>query len=130
MLPVTLALALALLPGWTENPEFRRLFTPRAVPDGTYQTFVTPRSIDDVLADVEAGVDARAVVALEAFGQSGDYNRWIVARLYGARRARVARFPRMENGEVVEAWTLISPYPDPTLQRLEPGTLLIVLRLR
>jgi hypothetical protein len=79
---------------------------------------------------MQAGVEARPVAAAEAFGQSGGYNRWKLARLYGARRAKVARMPRVENGRVVEAWTLISPYPDPGLERLEPGTLLIVLRLR
>ena len=130
MLPSLLALLLAAPAGWTESPLFRRLFTPAAVPDGTYTTLVTPRSIDEVLAEIDPGVEARPLVALEAFGQSGGYNRWKLARLYGARRARVARFPRIENGEVVEAWTLISPYPDPTLERLEPGTLLIVLRVR
>jgi hypothetical protein len=49
--------------------------------------------------------------------------------VYGARRARVARGPRVVDGRVVESWTLISPYPDPGLQRLEPGTLLIVLKV-
>jgi hypothetical protein len=130
MLPVVLILLLAALPGWTENPAFRRLFTPSAAPAGTYTTLVTPRSIDEVLADIQAGAEPQALVALEAFGQSGGYNRWKLARLYGAKRARVARLPRVENGEVIEAWTLISPYPDPTLERLEPGTLLIVLRVR
>jgi hypothetical protein len=52
-----------------------------------------------------------------------------VARLYGAERARVSRGARTENGRAVESWTLISPYPDPTLQKLERGTLLVVLRL-
>jgi hypothetical protein len=130
MLALSLALALLALPGWTESPLFRPLFTPSRVPEGTYNTFVTPRSLDDVLAELQAGVEEQTVVALEAFGQSGGYNRWTLARLYGARRARVARLPRVENGEAVEFWTLISPYPDPSLQRLEPGTLLIVLRLR
>jgi hypothetical protein len=108
---------------------FRHLFTPPRVPDGTYRTYVSPRPIDAVLAGMEAGIDARPLVAFEAFGQSGGYDRWKLARLYGAKRAYVARLPRIENGRVVEAWTLISPYPGPTLERLEPGTLLIVLRL-
>jgi hypothetical protein len=130
MLPLILALLAAAPAGWTESPLFRSLFTPRHVPAGTYGTFVSPRSIDDVLAGIDAGVAPQAVVALEAFGGSGGYDRWKLARLYGAKRARVARIPRVEDGEVVEAWTLVSPYPDPSLERLEPGTLLIVLRLR
>jgi hypothetical protein len=28
----------------------------------------------------------------------------------------------------MESWTLIAPYPDLALRRLEPGTLIIVLR--
>jgi hypothetical protein len=130
MIHLLLALLFAAPAGWTESPRFRRLFTPAGVPDGTYETFVTARPIDQVLAETGAGVEAQALVALEAFGQSGGYNRWKLARLYGAKRARVARFPRLEKGKVVEAWTLISPYPDHSLERLEPGTLLIVLRVR
>jgi hypothetical protein len=110
------------------------LFTPVRVPPGTYATYVTPRSLDEVVGDLQREMPAsfapQTVVAADAFGQSGGYDRWKLARLYGARRARVARGPRMAGGEVVEAWTLISPYPDPALERLEPGTLLIVLRVR
>jgi hypothetical protein len=40
----------------------------------------------------------------------------------------VARGPRLQNGRVIETWILVSPYPDSRLERLEPGTLLIVLR--
>jgi hypothetical protein len=100
------------------------------VPEGTYQAEVTSRPLDDILAELGPGVRAESVPAAEAFGQSGGYNRWQLARLYGARRVKVARLPRLENGQVVEAWTLVSPYPDPTLRRLEQGTLRIVLRLR
>jgi hypothetical protein len=114
--------------GWTESPLHRPLFTPARVPEGTYRTYVTSRSLEDVARELGFGFET--VVALDAFGQSGGYNRWALAQLYGAKRARVARGPRLENGLVVEAWTLISPYPDPSLKRLEPGTLLIVLNLR
>jgi hypothetical protein len=130
MTPGILAVLFLTFAGWTESPRFRLLFTPPRVPQGTYQTYVSPRAIREILAEMQAGVEPQAVVALEAFGQSGGYDRWALARLYGATRARVARLPRVEHGQVVEAWTLISPYPDPTLERLEPGTLLIVLRLR
>jgi hypothetical protein len=71
----------------------------------------------------------KSVLPFDAFGQMGRYDRWTLARLYGARRARVARGPRGSEGQVTESWTLISPYPDPALSRLEPGTLLIVLRI-
>lgn len=130
MAPPPLVALLLTLAGWTESPLYRPLFTPPRLPEGIYQTYVSPRPIDWILADMQAGVEARPVSAFEAFGQSGGYNRWKLARLYGAKRANVARLPRVENGRVVEAWTLISPYPDPSFERLEPGTLLIVLSLR
>ena len=70
----------------------------------------------------------QAMIPYDAFGLSGSYNRWKVAGLYRSRRAQVARGPRVDQGQT-ESWTLISPYPDETLQRLESGTLIIVLRI-
>jgi hypothetical protein len=32
------------------------------------------------------------------------------------------------DGRTLEAWTLVSPYPDPSLMRLERGTLILVVR--
>lgn len=138
----TLLLLRLFLPGppsgFTDAPAFVPLFTPRGVPAGTYRTYVSGGALDSVLAAVRrdpslaaaAGAfEPQAVIASEAFGQSGGYNRWKLALLYGARRARVARGPRVVDGRVVEAWTLVSPYPDVELERLNPGTLLIVLRL-
>lgn len=125
----TLALLASALAGWTESPAHRPLFTPPALPDGVYRTYVSPRPIDEIVR--ETGGEPRAVAALDAFGQTGPYNRWTLARLYGGRRARVARTYMVElDTGGFEAWTMISPYPDPGLERLEPGTLLIVLRLR
>jgi hypothetical protein len=123
-----LLLLVSALAGWTESPRHRTLVTPPALPAGIYRTYVSPAPLDELAAGL--GLTPESVVPLDAFGQSGGYNRWALARLYGARRPRVARMPRLENGQVVEAWTLVSPYPDPAMRRLEPGTLLIVLRLR
>ncbi|MGH9350368.1 MAG: hypothetical protein ACRD26_24220 [Vicinamibacterales bacterium] len=129
---------LAILGGFTEAPAFVPLFTPRGVPHGTYRTYTSPQGLDTVLAamgrdsSLPAGdgrFEPHSVLASDAFGQSGGYNRWKLALVYGAKRTRVARGPRVENGRVVEAWTLVSPYPDARLERLNPGTLLIVLRL-
>jgi hypothetical protein len=125
--------------GFTEAPVYVPLFTPRGVPPGTYRAFTTERPFDATLAAVPRDpsppgsapvFEPQLEIASDAFGQSGGYNRWKLALLYGARRVRVARGPRLEDGRVVEAWTLISPYPDPTLDRLHEGTLLIVLRLQ
>jgi hypothetical protein len=126
-------------PGFTESPAYVSLFTPRGVPDGAYQTFTSTEDLDTVIARLRADPSVRtasgsfspqSVIAADAFGQSGRYNRTRLARLFGARRARVARGPRTDNGQVVEAWTLLSPYPDPSFDRLMAGTLLIVLRLQ
>jgi len=134
MAVAALILLALTLQGWVENPIYARLFTPVRLPPGTYRTYVTNRPLDEVVRELQKAApgtfEPEAAVAAEAFGQSGGYNRWRLARLYGARRARVARGPRIEAGKPVEAWTLISPYPDPDLKRLEPGTLLIVLNLR
>jgi hypothetical protein len=135
-----LILALFGMPGdFTEAPRFVRLFTPRGAAPGTYRTYTSVRDLDAVLAAVRrdpstppgnGSFESQSVIAADAFGQSGGYNRWKFALLYGARRVRVARGPRVEGGRVVEAWTLVSPYPDPTLERINPGTLLIVLRVQ
>jgi hypothetical protein len=136
-MPLLLLTLLGLAaPGWVENAAYARLFTPARVPAGTYRTYVSARPLDDIVGELQREAPGsfvpQAVVAGEAFGQSGGYNRWQLARLYGSRRTRVARGPRFEagSGRVVEAWTLVSPHPDLTLERLEPGTLLIVLSLR
>ena len=70
----------------------------------------------------------QAMIPYDAFGLSGSYNRWKVAGLYRSRRAQVVHGPRVDQGQV-ESWTLVAPYPDPALQRLEPGTLILVLRV-
>jgi hypothetical protein len=131
--PILLILT-SFLSGFTESPRHRPLVTPPRMPEGTYRTYITPRPLEEIVPPLQANApgsfEPQTVVAVEAFGQSGGYNRWQLARLYGATRARVARGPRVEQGQVVEAWTLISPYPDVGLTRLESGTLLIVLRLR
>lgn len=142
MSPTGLALLLvplllgASFPGFEAAPRHVRLFTPLHLPAGTYRAYVTSERLDEVLDRLRrdpafgspGSFEPKTVVALDAFGTTGPYNRWQLARLYGARRARVARGPRLEDGQVVEAWTLVSPYPDADLRRLEKGTLIIVLR--
>jgi hypothetical protein len=84
---------------------------------------------DTSLVRAPGAWQARPLPPADAFGQTGRYDRWTLARLYGARQPRVARGARREGGRVTESWTLISPYPDTALGRLETGTLLVVLRL-
>jgi hypothetical protein len=133
------ATALAVQPpaAWREAPEFVPLFAPAGVQAGAYRAYVSHAGLDEVLRGLDGdralvrapgSWQPRALAPADAFGQAGRYNRWRMARLYGAERAIVARGARRENGRVVESWTLISPYPDPSLRQLERGTLRIVLR--
>jgi hypothetical protein len=122
---------------WRVAPDYAALFAP-ARHQEAYRFFTSPREIGgllEALVQEPASVRTpgawvpRPVLPFDAFGQSGAYDRSRLARLYGSRRAQVGRGPRQDGGRIVESWTLISPYPDVTLTRLEPGTLLIVLRL-
>jgi hypothetical protein len=128
---------LAGLGRWTDAPAYLDLFVPQKQRDA-YDVYVSPDSLDAVLRPLTDSAallhppgswHARSVGPIDAFGQSGPYNRWTVARVYGSTPALVARGPRSQNGVVVESWTLISPYPDPALSHLEAGTLLIVGRV-
>ena len=123
---------------WQDAPAFLALFAPAGPRAEFYHAYVTRVDLDTVLerlADDASLVrtpgawQPQTLLPLDAFGQTGSYDRWALVRLYRASRPRVVRGPRREGGQITESWTLISPYPDTTLQRLEPGTLLIVLRL-
>ena len=125
--------------GWRDAPEYTAMFVPRVYRDD-YRAFTSPLSLDTVLRLVTGNPapdetpppgawHAHAENPLDAFGMGGTYDRWKISRLYGSRRPVVARGPRGHQGIVEESWTFISPYPSADLERLEPGTLLIVLRV-
>jgi hypothetical protein len=114
---------------WREAPEYVRLFAARGDRSAAYRAYVTTLDLDAVRQRIGVQWEARALLPLDAFGQTGAYDRWALLRLYGAQRPRVARGPKAMDGRVAESWTLISPYPDTTLQRLEEGTLVLVLRM-
>jgi len=128
-----------LIPGARPSPEHRRLFTPRHAPEGTYSAVVIDAPMETARPLVmralgvpdapTAGAGSWAVRRLEAgeaFGASAVYDETRLARLFNGRRAFVSRGPVLHDGEVVASVTLISPYPDPTLTRLEQGTLVII----
>jgi hypothetical protein len=128
------------LPG-TPAPALARLFTPLQAPIGAYTVTVLAEGIDAALARVkqalapiasagnpEGSWQMQQLDPLEAFGTAGIYDRSQVARLCIGRRVSVVRGPVERGGKVVAAVTLISPYPDATLSRLEKGTLVIALR--
>jgi hypothetical protein len=133
----TAATPAASAAGWREAPRYLALFVPRIYRDA-YRSFVSPLGIDAVLRAVAADEHtrhapgawtARPESPTDAFGSGGTYDRFTLARLFGSRRPLVARGPQGRNGHVDESWTLVSPYPSPDLSRLEPGTLLIILRV-
>ena len=103
------------------DPALAALFAPRAALVGRYDVCADPRPLIEV-APREWTVDA--LEAFDAFGTAGAYNRAALARLFGGRRTRVAR-GWTRRGDRFEAVTLISPHPDKTLSRLEPGTLVV-----
>jgi hypothetical protein len=128
------------LPG-TAAPRLAHLFTPRHAPPGAYEVTVLSASLEQSRAtllsavrDVGGGAaaDVPPVVELDplqAFGEAGSYPQTTVARLYTGRKARLVRIPIEQDGRTVAAVTLVSPYPDPTLSRLEEGTMAILLHL-
>ena len=123
---------------WREAPEYARVLAPSGDRAAAYRVYVSALDIqatldlldaDTTLVRAPGAWQPRPVSAIDAFGQAGGYNRSTMVRVYGSRQPQVARGARRAGGRVVESWTLISPYPDAGLSRLEPGTLLVVLRL-
>jgi hypothetical protein len=115
-----------------------RTFTPRTVAKDTYRVYVTQTGIDEVAAAFRAAAPAanargawtaQEMDPLDAFGEAGPYDRAKVARLYIGLRARVAHGPIVEGGRTLASITLVSPYPNASLSRLEPGTLIIDFRI-
>ena len=123
---------------WQEAPAYLPLFAASGPRATAYRIYVSPLDLGTVLMRLAGyssllrppGAWAPSTgLPSDAFGQTGRYDRSKLARLYGSTRATVARGPRARDGRSAEAWTLISPYPNREMTRLEPGTLLIVLDL-
>ena len=112
-----------------------RLFAPEAHAS-QYRAFVSSEPLDVVLTAIRARErepvpGAWAVEALgpiDAYGLDGRYSPFALSRLYTAGPVRVARGPQT-SAQGDETWTLTSPYPEPSLAGLSPGTLLLVLRV-
>jgi hypothetical protein len=123
---------------WQDAAGYLRLFAPSGARSAAYRIFVTTLPMETLLARLAqeptllrppGAWSPAPVLPTDAFGQTGGYDRFRLAQLYGARRPLVARGPRGAAGRPAEAWTLVSPYPSRDLGRLEPGTLLIVVDL-
>jgi hypothetical protein len=102
------------------DPSLAALFTPPRPELGRYEVCTTAEAIETVAA----GAPTEPLEAPEAFGTAGPYDRAALARLYGGTRVRVAR-RWQQRGDQFVSETLLSPYPDPMLTRLNPGTMVI-----
>ena len=136
------ALLLAVVPAgaairWRDDPGLAAAFAP-AAHRAAYRASTTASSIDaavnearndPALAASPGGWTIRDELPQDAFGTAGPYNRWQLALAYGSVRPRVARGVRTDRGRVVEAWTVISPYPAADLRSLREGTLRLVLEI-
>jgi hypothetical protein len=120
MIAYLLAAALAC------DPALTALFTPPRPSLGRYEVCTTT----DLLEAVATGAGGPHYGAIElldpldAFGSAGSYSRAALARLYAGTRVRVAR-GWIDHADRFESVTLLSPYPDATLTRLLPGTMVI-----
>jgi hypothetical protein len=108
----------------TCNPFPAPLVTPPHPQLGRYEVCATVDPLTVVAKQWPIDWKMETLDPLDAFGAAGAYDRSAVARLYGGRRAIVARGWLQENGRF-EALTLISPHPDAALRALNPGTLII-----
>ena len=122
MIAYLLAAALAC------DPALTALFTPPRPSLGRYEVCTTTDPLEDVAAGGPHYGPSEVLEPLDAFGAAGSYNRAALARLYAGKRVRVAR-GWIEYADRFESVTLLSPYPDATLTRLLPGTMIITLDL-
>ena len=124
------ALAPGPAPAYECDEALTARFTPGRPAAGRYEVCTTPAALDDaVLSDtnqlsVHAGT-VDAVDPLDAFGTAGPYDRLALSRLFGGRRARVARGWANRGRSSLLSITYVSPHPDRTFTVLEPGTLVI-----
>ena len=106
------------------DPALTALFTPPRPSVGRYEVCTTTEPSVDIAARGPHFGPIELLEPSDAFGAAGSYDRAALARLYRGKRLRVAR-GWSENGERFESITLLSPYPDATLTRLVPGTMVI-----
>ena len=114
-----MASAAAGLPLGTPDPALTRLFTPLAVPPGTYVVYTSTETIETLTARLRAQDPSPAPGAWKpsrpeahgAFGQEGPYDRARLARLFNGKRVTVVRGSLLQDGQRL-AYTLVSPYPD------------------
>lgn len=143
MMPTAAALSLLFLiaasPFGRPAPELRALFAPADAEPVRYEAFVSDESVDALaprmrtpgVAWPEGAWTVERQQPLDAFGADGRYDRYRLARVFGGTRPRVARGPVLDprSGRAIGSVTMISPYPNPALTSLVPGTLTILVYL-
>ena len=120
------------VPLGTPDPALTRLFTPLAVPPGTYVVHSRTETIETLTERLRALDPAPAPGAWKpsrpeanvAFGQEGSYDRARLARLFNGMRVTVVRGSLLQDGQRV-AYTLVSPFPDAALSRIVEATMVI-----
>ncbi len=126
------------LPG-RPAPDLAAIILPRHAPAGAYRLTIIDKPVEAARSQVMAALAPAANVddppgawvirptdPLDAFGESGIYDRSRLARLFAGRPAQVARAPVERDGQVIASVTLISPCPDAGLSSLAPGTIAIL----
>ena len=109
------------------DPLLGALFTPPRPELGRYEVCTTSAGLESAAGEGgTAGPQVRieALEALDAFGAAGPYNRAALVQLYGGTRVRVVRRWQQRGNQFISE-TLLSPYPDATLSRLNSGTMVI-----
>jgi hypothetical protein len=127
LLALLALLTLLLGPSTTSlscEPALTALFTPLRPGLGRYEVCTTTDPLVEVAAAGPRFGPIELLEPFDAFGAAGSYDRAALARLYGGTRVRVTR-GWMAYVDRFESVTLLSPYPDATLTRLLPGTMVI-----
>ena len=114
-----------------------RLFTPIAAPAGEYVVYRSDRPIDAVAAELKAldpdpapgAWQPLRPEAHDAFGQEGPYDRARLARVFRGKRVTLIR-GSLTQGPLRVAYTLLSPYPAPSLDTIVAGTMVIRYEIR
>ena len=128
--------AVPTVPLGVADPVLTRLLTPRSVLAGTYEVYCSERSIQTIAAALRAedhdpapgAWNAEHQDTLDAFDGASRAERFRLAELYVGIRPLVARGSLVRDGRR-EGYTLISPYPDASMARLRPGTMVIVFHV-
>jgi hypothetical protein len=117
------AITLTIL-SYTCDPVLTRTFTPRRPRVGAYDVCVTAEPLELARSDGFTYAAPEQLDPIDAFGAGGAYDRSKLAQLYHGERVTVVRGWRAI-GDRFESVTLLSPYPDASQTKLEPGTMIV-----